>query len=92
MQPITESHVLAQEKAVCSLEPGSYYISATDAGRFFLVAGPYPTHREALDDVDRAKTITEFSTSGRSFFWSWGTTRMADDYTTPGVLNRHDAI
>ncbi|SNR99702.1 hypothetical protein SAMN04488503_2253 [Humidesulfovibrio mexicanus] len=92
MPAITESHVQAQAKAVCSLEPGSYYISATDAGRFFLVAGPYPTHREALANVDRAKTITEFSTEGRSYFWFWGTTRMADDYTAPGVLNRHGAI
>ena len=37
--------------------PGPYYVSAVDAGRLHLMAGPYADHAAALTDVDRALSI-----------------------------------
>lgn len=55
--------------------PGPYYVSAVDAGRTFLMAGPYDFHGSALADVDRALRIAN-ERDGRAWFMSWGTVRV----------------
>lgn len=67
---------------------GNYYVSArNDSGKTFLASGPYTTHAAALDDVQKVLQIAD-SRDGRAWFMAWGTVRMKDDYTTPGILQR----
>lgn len=70
--------------------PGPYYVTAIDAGRVFLMAGPYSTHPEALADVDRARDIAN-THDGRAWFMAWGTSRIEGSEKT-GSLNRHGLI
>lgn len=54
---------------------GPYYVSAIDAGRTFLMAGPYELHGAALADVDRALRIA-YEHNVRAWFMAWGTVRV----------------
>ena len=66
---------------------GRYYVSCQDAGQFWIMAGPYQTHADALAHVDKALNIAN-EIDGRAWFMSWGTCHMKDDYTKPGKLNQ----
>ena len=68
-------------------EPGNYYVSAIDGNRYALILGPFPTHQEALDNVDRAWKKAE-EVDPRAFWWSFGTLRMNNGYNKPAPLNR----
>ena len=70
--------------------PGAYYVSAKDGERFVLLAGPWPTHPEALAAVTavRAKAL-ELDPRGHWYFY--GTARLPDDDYVPirtGKLNK----
>jgi hypothetical protein len=67
-------------------EPGNYYVSIIRDGRVGLLAGPFRKHADALAMVDQARTEAE-KADPRAAFDSFGTVRLADDYTKPGVLN-----
>lgn len=54
--------------------PGFYYVTAVDGPRVCLMAGPYPTHREALALVDGVRGIAT-DRDGRGHFYAWGTMR-----------------
>ena len=66
--------------------PGPYWVTAKDAGHYFVMAGPYETHKEALGAVDMARD-TASDIDGRAWFMAWGTARIPDR-TKPGNLNR----
>ena len=70
---------------------GGYYVSCTDAGQVWLMAGPYQTHSEALADQDKALKIAD-SIDGRAWFMAWGTCRIKDGELKPGKLNQHKLI
>lgn len=70
--------------------PGPYYVSAIDGTQVHLIAGPYATHRAALDDVQRACHIAS-DANGRAWFMSWGTVRI-EGCTRVGVLNERGLI
>lgn len=74
-------------------EPGSYYVSAKDGPCWWRMAGPYPTHQEALREVARVRDITvERDRSGRAWFMGWGTVRMPAAFREPGNLNKAGLI
>lgn len=56
-------------------KPGPYFVSARDGGKHYVMAGPYPTHAEALADVERARNIT-YEHDARAWFMAWGTCRI----------------
>lgn len=71
--------------------PGAYYVSVKDQGRTALLAGPWPTHAEALAMVDtvRAKAC---ELDPRGVWYAYGTARLPDDDSVPiraGSLNKH---
>lgn len=67
--------------------PGPYYVSALDGPRTALVAGPFPTHAEALSWVDRARTAAG-EVDPKAVWYAFGTCRIDDaSYARPGVLN-----
>ena len=72
-------------------EPGAYYVTCVDGNSYWKMSGPYISHRAALDDVDRALRIT-CKSDGRAWFMSWGTTRMIDETTEPGRLQKAGLI
>ena len=76
----------------CPCAPGAYYVSAIPDGaeRFYLVAGPYATHNEALAHKRRAQDISE-DRAPRSFWWAWGVCVMPTS-DEQGILNRHNLI
>lgn len=67
--------------------PGNYYVSAIDGPRTALLLGPFPTHQQALDEVDTGRDMA-CDLDPRAHFYAFGTCRMPDDYTKPGVLTR----
>lgn len=68
-------------------EPGSYYVTCIDGAFFWKMSGPYSSHKQALNDVEKACKIAS-DHQGRAWFMSWGTARMADNITEPGNLQK----
>lgn len=69
--------------------PGSvYFVSCIDGPRRALIAGPYPTHAQALQDVEDARKAAE-EADPRAAFYAFGTARADGDpfASRPGVLN-----
>lgn len=67
--------------------PGTnYYTSAIDGSRYALLAGPFETHPEACDWVDRARDEA-CRVDPRAWFYAFGTTAMKPTYRKPGILN-----
>lgn len=67
-------------------EPSFYYVTAYDAGKLYYMAGPYATHREALELVDKCLRIAN-EYDGRAWFMSWGTVRT-DTGANVGSINK----
>lgn len=78
-----ETHVCAPE--TCP-DTGSYYVSCVDGNSWWVMAGPYDTHKAALADVNRVCGITT-NHHGRAWFFSWGTVHL-EGHTEPGNLNK----
>lgn len=57
-----------------------------DGPRFGLLAGPFHTHVESLEWVDRTKEEA-YRVDPRSVFYAFGTTAMRPEYRKPGRLN-----
>jgi hypothetical protein len=76
------------ESCRCRFNPAgtAYYVSVVDGPRFGLLAGPFQTHVEALECVDRAKK-EPYRVDPRSVFYAFGTTAMKPGYRKPGKLN-----
>lgn len=71
--------------------PGFYYVSIIDGDRFGLLAGPYPSHREALDMVQPARQASYRVNSAQSSFSGFGTCRL-EKSAGAGILNRYGEI
>ena len=57
-------------------EPGDYFVSVIDADRFAFALGPYPTHAEALANVERGRKIVAEKYPVKAHWYSYGTSRM----------------
>lgn len=68
-------------------QPGNYYVSIKDGQKFGLLAGPFKKHAEALAMVDKAKAMALELNPAQAVWAAYGTVRMKDGYTKPGVLN-----
>ena len=67
--------------------PGSYYVSVMDGDRQGLLAGPFPQHQVALDQVDLVRALAEIADC-KAVFYAFGTARAKDGVQPPvGVLN-----
>lgn len=49
-----------------------YYVTVRDAGRHGYLLGPYDTHEEALENVDRGRKLAE-EANVWSHFYEFGT-------------------
>ena len=67
-----------------------FYVSIVDGRRFNVVAGPFQTHQEALDTVDKA-IEAGYKVDPKSWFYSWGTVKMKNGYQE-GILNKQLGI
>ncbi len=59
-----------------------YYVSAIDGTRRYLIAGPWPTHAEALAKVDAVRTAAD-AIDPRAWFMAWGTAGSDEEIRTP---------
>ena len=66
----------------------NYYVSAEDAGRSVLLAGPYKTHAEALHNENLVRQIA-LKNDPLAAFYSFGTVAMKHSYAKPGILNSY---
>ena len=64
-----------------------YYVSIIDGERWALILGPFRTHQEALDMVDKARDVG-CEIDRKSHFYGWGTCKVADGRAV-GVLNKY---
>lgn len=64
----------------------NFYVSAIDGPRRFLVAGPYSSHKAALERVDvvraEACDFRKYASAGRAQFMAWGTASSEDPHPT----------
>lgn len=58
-----------------------YYVSVIDGPRKGLLLGPYPTHDEALKNVDRGKDLA-YKADLKSAFYAFGTAGSDDELKT----------
>ena len=68
--------------------PGNFYVSVIDDQKWTLVYGPFKTHREALENVTKAKDKA-YQLDPKSFWYAWGTVKMKLSYDKPGILNKY---
>ena len=74
------------EGQAADTRPGNYYVAAQEAGKTYLMAGPYTNdHAAALAAVWAAKEAA-CNRDGRACFMAWGTVRV-EGYSKPGTLN-----
>ena len=59
-------------------QPGRYYVTAIDGPRRYFLAGPWPTHVEALAQVEVVRRYAE-RTDPRAFWMAYGTARQPLD-------------
>lgn len=61
-----------------------FYVSVIDGPRKGFLLGPYDTHDEALQNVERGKQLA-FDTDGasRTWFYAYGTCRLECDGKLP---------
>lgn len=56
----------------------AFYVTVKDGPRTGFLLGPYPTHEEALANVERGKGLAlESDGASRSWFYAYGTTKMS---------------
>jgi len=67
-----------------------YYVSIVEGSKFGIVAGPFSTHREALDMVEPARKIGN-ENDRRGYLYTWGTTERENGYVE-GSLNGYLGI
>lgn len=69
--------------------PGYYYCTVIDGSNYALLAGPYESHQEAIDNLPTVKRVA-LKTDARAAFYAFGTARLELDETRirpAGVLN-----
>jgi hypothetical protein len=71
--------------------PGDYFVSAMDGDQFWLMAGPYKTHDEALGAVCAVREIA-CDHDPRGCFYAWGTCRLDENCGRIGALNRNNLL
>lgn len=67
-------------------EGANFYVTCADAGRIGYLAGPYPTHGEALAVLPAVKHAAG-KADPWSDFYAFGTVAMAAEFTRPGIFN-----
>lgn len=75
------------DEQVADPQPGNYYVTVKDGERLGLLVGPLPKHQQALDLLPAARAKAQ-EADAYSAFYSFGTVRMAEGFTKPGVLNK----
>lgn len=68
--------------------PGCYFTSAIYGRRSALLTGPFPTHREALADVNRAKALALSSGDPKADFAAYGTCHVEHGPKPPRAIFR----
>lgn len=69
--------------------PGYYYCTVMDGPNYALLAGPYDSHQDALDNLPKAKQIAQ-QVDAKAVFYAFGTARIERNATVirpAGVLN-----
>lgn len=64
-----------------------FYVTARDAGRTSLVAGPYDTHAEAIAKLPTAKALA-IESEPRAHFYSFGTAAVRGKAVKPSVFGK----
>lgn len=84
-------HVALPAYVEPDIRPGHYYVSVLDGSRRALLAGPWPTHVEALQMVDTVR-LKACDLDARGHWYAFGTSRLPADGSTlvpKGTLNKH---
>ncbi|KKM99239.1 hypothetical protein LCGC14_1149780 [marine sediment metagenome] len=64
-----------------------FYVSVVDGNRYALLAGPFKTHKESLDMVDKVKDKGQ-ELDRKGVFYAFGTVKMENGYRE-GSLNKY---
>ena len=78
--------IRADEAQIINEQPGRYYVTVrNDAGAHRYLLGPYDSHLEALENVDRGNRLA-CEADARAHWYSFGTARLMDGTATVGSL------
>lgn len=69
------------EHDIIDMRPGRYYVTVRDGGRHGYLLGPYDTHQEALENVERGRDLANDADS-RAHWYAFGTGRLQDETAT----------
>lgn len=64
-----------------------YYVTAIDAGKVHLMAGPFADHAAALAAVEPTLAWAD-ALDGRAWFMAWGTSKLERDSLPLGARQR----
>jgi hypothetical protein len=67
--------ICACESTTCPADGGGFFVTVRDAGRTGFILGPYPTHEEAIANVERGRRMAE-QANARAVFYAFGTARV----------------
>jgi hypothetical protein len=65
-----------------------YYVAVVDGGKLDLLAGPYRTRREALEQVDRVREAAVACGDPAAWLHAYGIVTLNDGHR-PGLLNKY---
>ena len=69
--------------------PGNYYVTVLrDNGDYRPLYGPFGDHQTALNAVN-AVMRRAIELDPRASWYAFGTARLPDSFTRPGILNNH---
>lgn len=79
---------MLDEHDIIDDRPGRYYVSVRDGARHAFLLGPYDSHLEALENVDRGRRLAN-EADPRAAWYAFGTARIDDTGATkPGLFGR----
>lgn len=81
-------HAPAAQTETPDTQPGSYYVSARDGGRHWLLLGPFTDHAAALCMVAPVRALAN-EHEPFSAFYAFGTCRCGLTEKQLGSANRH---
>lgn len=86
MKTVSAYHHTTQGTQAADPAPGQYYCTVKDGERLGLLAGPFRSHKTALDMLPQARAVAR-ERDPFSAFYAFGTVKMKEDFSRPGVLN-----
>lgn len=76
---------MTDEHCIIDHRPGRYYVTVRDQDRYGYLLGPYDSHQEALENVERGNRLA-CAAEARAHWYAFGTGRLSDEAATVAAV------